>query len=337
VYDVYCTQSAFTARAPHIHFVETIDPAYLESLPQFITQSIYSAEEFLIVYISKSGVTTESATNFEVVFSLLKNIFGVDETKSRTVVITETASPLAQKAIQESLTLLTMPPVVGGRFSIFSAAGLFPLVAAGVPAHELLASAQTAEENLFSEDVTKNPALASAGILLHYLQKKYAVYDLFMFNPALESLGKWYRQLHAESLGKGDALLPEVSVGTTDLHATAQLYIEGPQNRITTLVRLTEPSSVTIPHEETLETVQGLAGKTPEAVHAAIYAGVTTAYAEKGIPFTEVVLQNPASCGSFMHAKMIETLLVAHSVNINPFNQPAVELYKSKARRLLEE
>ena len=141
---------------------------------------------------------------------------------------------------------------------------------------------------------------------------------MFLFNPELESLGKWWRQLVAESLGKdGKGILPIVSIGTNDLHSTLQLYLDGPKNIYTTFVS---------------------AKPLPKIVDA-ILEGVKISYTNHGLPFRHIELGklDAYDLGVFMQTQMNEVIALAKLMGVDAFNQPAVEEYKKEARLLLDQ
>ena len=104
-------------------------------------------------------------------------------------------------ALKKKLTLLPIPKIVGGRFSVLSAAGLFPLSAAGIDMKNLLRGAGEMRTQCMQRNITKNPAIISATILYQHYRKKKIINDNVFLKPELESLGKWYGQLMGEIIG----------------------------------------------------------------------------------------------------------------------------------------
>lgn len=285
-------------RFPKIFFADTPDPEYMSSLRHFLAPFTGRPNEILVVVISKSGNTTETLA----IANAARDVLG---SKKRFVTITDVGRAGATLAI---------PPAVVGRYSVFSAAGLFPLAAAGLDVGALRAGARAAR----AADATHK----AEAVYAQY-KKGIRIHDLFLFHPELESLGKWWRELVGESLGKrGRGILPTVSIGSTDLHSVGQLYLGGPRNRFTTFVttrRKPRDRSVGVRELE------------------AIYRGVIIAYRKRGLPFAEVVLDavNERSLGTFMQTNLLEIIHLGTRMGVNAFDQPAVELYKSETRRLL--
>ena len=195
-----------------------------------------------------------------------------------------------------------------------------------------------------------NLALQSAQVLAAHLQKGYTINDNFFFHPELESVGKWYRQLMGESVGKEHSLTgetvhtgitPTVSLGSTDLHSVGQLYLGGPKDKLTTfvsapnkLVRVEVPQNRIFP-----ELVPMINGKTAEDIMDAILEGVQIAYQKADLPYMQVTLDgiNEASLGAFLQFKMLEMMYLGQLLNVNSFDQPNVEAYKVETKRLLEQ
>lgn len=324
-------------RFPKVIFVDTNCSGVIESI-QGIIQDLQSVEEVVVNVISKSGTTTETVANFEVIHALLKKRFG--EVKHRIVVTTDRDSKLWIAGEREGFTCLSIPKNVGGRYSVLSAAGILSLSLAGIDTRALCEGASSMREICLSDNTEENIALLSAAILYGHYQKGISIHNSFFFRPELESLGKWYRQLVGESLGKdGKGILPIVSIGSTDLHSVAQLYLGGPKNIFTTFVRVeSENTGVMVPTAPILTgLVPGIAGKDFSGIGNAIYGGVLAAYTKHTLPFVEIVFPeiSEKTLGAYVQFKMIETIYLGHLLGVNAFDQPNVEEYKAETRRML--
>ncbi len=331
-------------RYPKIIWADTSDGVLLEKLVHMIKSRTWP-EEYLVIYVSKSGATSETALNG----SLLWNVFGGEMEKNRWVVISDRNSTLTVEAKKEGLRTLEIPEKVGGRFSVFTTAGLLPLRYLTGNLASLLEGARDMADKCL-EDAPGNLALIGASALVHAKEQGFRIHDTFLFQPSLESLGKWYRQLLAESLGKEkdragkavrEGILPTVSIGSTDLHSIGQLYLGGPRMSFTSFISLTEPKDSPMPlREETLweKVVPAIRGKTPQKLMASIRGGVEKAYIGRDLSFIDIQLDSLSlhEIGAFMQWKMIEVMLVGELLNVNAFDQPAVELYKTETRRILD-
>jgi len=331
-------------RTPRLLFADTNDPEYLSQLIRFLKQKVHKPQEIIINVISKSGGTTETITNAEVVLSALSHL----DIKDRVVVTTEKTSPMGHAVEKRGFRFLPHPNV-GGRYSILSTVGLFPLACVGVDIEALRSGAVAARENGLAGGVENSIALRSARTLFAHLLKGYIIHDTFFFHPELESLGKWYRQLTGESLGKEQDLdgktvfagmTPTVSVGSTDLHSMAQLYLGGPRNKITTFVSSAKSDSVRTPAEFVFDgLVSNITDRPIHEIMSAILEGTKVAYTKQKLPYMHIELDaiDEHSIGAFMQMRMIEMMLLARMMNINAFDQPHVEIYKKEVKRILAE
>jgi glucose-6-phosphate isomerase len=344
---IYDALNAVPHEGRELVFIDTVNASLLQSA-KIIISTLATAEELLLVSISKSGGTSETLANTEILIELGFTKWGND-IKERLVVITDEDSEFEGSAIARGVDVLSMPKIVGGRFSVFTAVGLFPLAALGVPIAKLLEGATEVRISCLNADMNFNPAAQSALVAYQAYQHGQIVHDTFVFDAELESLGKWYRQLLGESIGKtvageGDTgkvgIVPTVSIGSTDLHSVGQLYLGGPARTLTTFVySATDDYSFTTPTERLFEALAPTAtGKTTRQILDAILSGTKVAYNNQSLPFMEITLDgiNPHELGAFMQFKMIEMMYLGRLFGVDAFNQPAVELYKVETKRILE-
>lgn len=326
-------------RFPKIIFIDTNSAAAINAV-QVCIRDLQSPEEVAVHVVSKSGSTTETIANFETVYAFLKERFG--EINHRIAVTTDENSKLRTAAKAEGFVCLSTPQNVGGRYSVFSAAGILSLLLAGIDTRALCEGASLVRDAYLSGTAEEDTAVLSAAILHSHYQKGISVHNSFFFGPELESLGKWYRQLLAESIGKNDkGILPIVSIGSNDLHSVLQLYLGGPRNVFTTFVRAESVGEkMEIPPAPVFPTLASeIAGKDFDQVRHAMYRGVRTAYMKRALPFIEIVIPEVSAktLGAYMQFKMMETMYLAHLLGVNAFDQPNVEEYKAETRKILSE
>ena len=188
------------------------------------------------------------------------------------------------------------------------------------------------------EHTKENPAQISSTFLFHHLTMGKNIHDSFFFHPELESLGKWYRQLMGESIGKeGGGITPIVTIGSIDLHSMAQLYLGGPKDKTTEFIYSNKSAEGAIPQEALFPSLNTVSGKSISVVMSAIQEGTSTAYQKQQLPFFEIAFDevNCFELGSYMQYKMMEIMYLAHLLKINAFDQPQVELYKIETKRIL--
>jgi glucose-6-phosphate isomerase len=327
-------------------FADTVDIDYINNIVKLIDSILKKGGNVLINCISKSGTTTETAVNFEVLFNVIRKY--KHDYKNCVVITSDKDSALWKLGLKEGFDTLEIPEKVGGRYSVLSPVGLFPLGLLGINIEELLTSAKAAKDMCIRDDIEKNPAAESASMQFQHFKRGVNVFDLFLFSNDLESVGKWNRQLVAESLGKeynrkGEkvnlGLTPTVSVGSTDLHSIAQLYLGGPFDKFTTFVSVKNDfSSLKVPKTGDYdELVAGIRGKSVKTIMDAILEGTKEAFKERMRPYSEIVLPDKSECsiGQFLQFKMIETIYLGYLLDVNPFGQPSVESYKKETRRIL--
>jgi len=335
---------------PEVIFADTTDPELLFDICRMLKEEIRSLDDVVVNIISKSGFTTETIANFEVVYSTLKERFGDEKAiADRIIVTTDNDSKLWDVAHERGFELLSIPKNVGGRYSVFSSVGLFPLMLAGVDTARLLNGARVMRDKCISKKELENPALVSATITYLHNRKNISINNTFFFNPNLESVGKWYSQLIGESLGKkysingeevNAGITPITSVGSTDLHSTAQLYLGGPKDKFTTFVYApNSDKDISVPRSLILSgLVEGIGGKKVSCIMSAIFDGVKEAYKKNELPFAEVKMSgiDEYTLGQFMQFKMMEVMYMAQFLDVNAFDQPNVEDYKTETREILE-
>lgn len=320
-------------RFPKMIFADTNDPAFIYKLYEFLRTRIKDPEEMLINAVSKSGKTTETIVNLDIIAS------NVPFAKERLVITTEYNSDLWKTARDLDIDCLPIPGKVGGRFSVFSSVGLFPLACLGLDVSELLKGAMEARRECLIKNPMRNPAAVSAIIIFMNYVKGKLINDQFFFHPELESLGKWYRQLMGESIGKdGKGVTPTVSIGSTDLHSMGQLYLGGIKDKFFTFISTKNPKiDISVPQEPLLEILSEVEEKSTSEVMNAILGGVKAAFLKKDLPFMEIILDDisPGSLGQYMQLKMMEMMMLGKLLGVNAFDQPSVESYKQETRKIL--
>lgn len=326
---------------PVIHFLQTIDGDHVGMLLKIIEQECKRGRAVLINVITKSGTTIETVVNFEVVIQLLKTYR--DDYRDLIVVTSDEGSPLHACALQHQFAFLPIEKQVGGRFSVLSAVGLFCLSMAGINVYQLLAGARDALIYCLSTSLEENYAAQSALLLYLHHRQGVVIHDLFLFSVDLEVVGKWYRQLMGESIGKefdihGNrvyaGITPTVSLGTIDLHSVAQLYLGGPRDKYTTFVAVENGSAdIAVQHAE----LSGLENKKLSYIMNAFLQGTQRAYQNNGRPFSTLILpeKNEYYLGQCMQYKMVEMVFLAYLLEVDAFDQPNVDLYKREVKKLL--
>lgn len=329
------------ANAPRIAFADTVDAAHIESILEAAEYELKQGGVLLVVVISKSGTTIETVAIFDLFFSLLKS-YRPHDFASCIVAISNIGSSLWNLALEYGISRLPIPEKVGGRFSFFSPVALFPLGLMGVDLNELRSGARSITHSCTTTEITQNHGALRALILYIQYQQGINIHDHFLFSPDLHGFGLWYRQLMGESIGKAldlsgasvhVGITPTVSIGSTDLHSVAQLYLGGPFDKITTFVTIenTEPDLVI------KTSVSGLEDRSIGMIMEAIIRATLHAYRIAKRPYMHLhcAKKSAFAIGQLIQLHMIEMVYLGYLLRINPFDQPNVEGYKKETRHLL--
>lgn len=298
-----------------------------------------------ISVISKSGGTLETAIAFRQYLRALEQSLGGDQAKlaRRVVPVTGTSGKLFDLAKAIGCPeIFEVPDGVGGRFSILSAVGLLPAALLGLDVLRLLEGAVQMNDRFASAAPGENPVLDYVAVCRQMEVLRGAnVRVLSVWSKSLESLGLWYDQLLAESLGKREqGALPLTVVNTRDLHSRAQQHQEGARDKLFTNVILENWKWDPLPvgqSDRNQDGLNDLADKTlPDVMRAAIQ-GTNEAYRQDGRPTADIRLPkaDESSLGQFFQMMMLATVLEGRLVGTNPYGQPGVEAYKKQMNAAL--
>ena len=295
-----------------------------------------------VVVISKSGGTLETAAAFRTFLSALTKANRSDPKAIAELVVPVTGrvGKLADLAAAlQCQEVFRVPDGVGGRFSILSPVGLLPAAILGLDVVQLLRGAADLTESFRSQSTDDNAVLQYAAV--SYLMESHRdahIRVLQVWSKSLESLGLWYDQLLAESLGKKErGATPLTVVNTRDLHSRAQQHQEGRRDKIYTnlIVDQWRRDAVTIEssdHDE--DGLNQLAGRSFADIMAAAIKGTNKAYNDDGRPTADLHLPcvDEYSLGQFLQMMMLATVVEGRLIDINPYGQPGVEAYKTNMK-----
>lgn len=325
---------------------DTIDDRYTSALIRQFRQTLAQGKRVILCIVTKSGTTPETAINGALFLEVLKEYHPHDYAQY-VVTITDEGSPLYLTAQKEGYATLVIPQQVGGRYSVFTVVGLLPLALMGIDIRALCKGGARGLKAALAKGNINEVAHNTRALYLHY-KGGYVIHNVFVFSPYLVLLAHWYKQLIGESLGKQHTtagelaevgFTPVVSLGTTDLHSVAQLYLAGPRNTFTTFLFFEdEQAELQVPKNLLSALVPGMAHRSVTEVKSAIVQGTIAAYNKQKRPsLVQGVEHTEESLGAFMIQKMVETMLLGRLFDINPFDQPAVELYKEETRSILKD
>ena len=264
---------------------------------------------------------------------MLERKYGTDQARERIYAITDPVKgALRQMAAEEGWETFSIPPSVGGRFSVLSPVGLLPMAVAGIDIMALLGGSMDAKER-YDLRSYENPVWLYAAIrnLMYRHGKQIELFE--SFEPGLRMFGSWWQQLFGESEGKnGKGLFPVTAEFTADLHSLGQMIQQGKRNIFETMLRFDPPEQTcTVGTDiKNLDGLNYLAGKRLDFVDENAFLGTVAAHVDGGVPVITM------DCGPLDEGKVGELFyflelacgISAYILGVNPFNQPGVELYK---------
>jgi glucose-6-phosphate isomerase len=318
-----------------LHFVDNVDPDTIAPL-----LSDLEPRRTLVNVISKSGTTAETMAAFLLFADWLERALGEDAAGHVIVTTDPATGVLRPLARAREYRTFTVPPAVGGRYSVLSAVGLVPLALAGVDVHGLLRGAAWTNDAV-GAPMGDNPVLRAA--LVHYLTMRRGVNVtvLMPYSSRLSALGAWFVQLWAESLGKAvdrrgsvvhTGSTPVAAVGATDQHSQVQLFNEGPFDKLIAFVRIERfERELVIPQPgEGLEALDYLGGRSFAELLDAEQRATAHALADNGrANYTlELGRVDAEHLGALLQFLMWQTALMGELLDIDAFDQPGVELGK---------
>ena len=325
-------------RKPEIIFLgQTFSSDYIYETLEYIKD-----KKFAINVISKSGTTTETAISFRLAKQLLENKIGKEGARKAIFATTDKEKgALRELANKEGYQTFNLPSDIGGRYSVFTAVGLFPIAVANIDIKELLLGAKEAMNDLKNPNINENNAYKYAVIRDHFYRNNKCVEMFVSYEPRLVQLGEWFKQLFGESEGKdGQGLLPDSATFSTDLHSLGQYIQDGNKMLFETILYIKNPiNEVRVPHDnENLDGLNYLENKSLQFVNEQAFLGTLKAHTEEGkVPnvVLEVNKLDAKSLGYLFYFFMKTCAMSAYLLHVNPFNQPGVEIYKKNMFHLL--
>ena len=294
------------------------------------------------IVISKSGTTTEPAIAFRLIRDEIERRYGRKEAARRIVAVTDRSrGALKTLADREGYRTFVIPDDVGGRYSVLTPVGLLPLAAAGIDIRSLLAGAcemerATADGVPFDE----NPAARYAAVRNILYRQGFMIEILASYEPQLQYLAEWWKQLFGESEGKqGRGIFPASVTFTADLHSMGQYIQEGERTLFETVVSVAAPEHrVKIGSDpDNLDGLNFLTGKRLSEINHTAELGVSLAHADGGVPNLRIEIPriDARSLGTLIYFFEKACGISGYLLGVNPFDQPGVEAYKKNMFALL--
>jgi len=313
-----------------LHFFESTDPASIRS-----TLNKLDIKNTHFFVISKSGSTIETISVYKYVLSLLKaKEISLDY---RFTFVTDVGSKLEAHAKSLKAFVLHIPVNVGGRYSVLSAAGLAPLLLAGVDVQRLLDGAKAIKQSFFEDGYIKETLLKKA---TYYAKNSmnYNINTLFAYSESLDYFTDWYVQLWGESLGKKQrhssfnvGLTPVGLIGPKDQHSFLQLIVEGLRDKSVTVLKVEnfddkiKIPSITLKELEDLDLMNGIAFC--DLINMQADSTIEALLDKKDIPVDTITMQHidEENMGKLIFYYELLTSIVGQMMDVNAYDQPGVE------------
>ena len=274
--------------------------------------------------VSKSGNTIETVVN--------SNIY--IRRKDANIFITENNDNyLLKLANKLKAEIVHHNNYIGGRYSVLSEVGMLPAELMGLDANKFRQLNSLIKNKQFI-----NSLVSGISSTLNYIKNKKYNSIILNYDEKSENLFKWYQQLVAESLGKkSKGLLPIVSNMPKDNHSVMQLYLDGFKNNFYTFFYTNELKSESLKSSQILSSQKFLRGKNLSNIMYAQKIATENVFIKKKIPFRsfEIKKRNEKTLGELFCFFILETILIGKLLNVNPYDQPAVELIKKETKKLL--
>ena len=281
-------------------------------------------KKFTNLIVSKSGNTIETIVNSNILIKKKeKNIF-ITENKKNYLYL------LAEKLKAE---IIHHNNFIGGRYSVLSEVGMLPVELMGLKSQKFKQF-----NSLIKNKKFLNALIENVSSILFFIKEKKFNSVIINYDEKADSLFKWYQQLVAESLGKNkNGLLPVVSNMPKDNHSVMQLYLDGFQNNFFTFFYVHENQSEKINNKLILSPQKFLNNKYVSNIKYAQKKASENVFKKKKIPYRsfEIKKRDEKTLGELFTFFILETILIGKCLNLNPFDQPAVELIKKETRKLL--
>lgn len=295
------------------------------------------------IVISKSGTTTEPAIAFRLLKAEIERRYGKQEAAERIVAITDKArGALKTLATNEGYPTFVIPDDVGGRYSVLTPVGLLPLAAAGIDIAELVRGAQAMERATApGVPFAENPSAVYAAVRNRLYAEGRKIEILGSYEPKLQYLNEWWKQLYGESEGKqGRGIFPASVTYTADLHSMGQYIQEGERTLFETILSVAEPRHRLVIEKdaENLDGLNFLAGKRISEVNRMAELGVQLAHVDGGVPNIRIEIPriDAYALGALVYFFEKACGISGYLLGVNPFDQPGVEAYKKNMFALLD-
>ncbi len=308
-------------------------------------ENFLSDKEWAICVISKSGGTLEPSLAFNHFNDLLQKKHG-DDANERVVAVTGNKGILNDLATSKGYKTFEIPDGIGGRFSVMTPVGLFPMIFANIDVLKVIDGANQAKKDLSSSNLSNNSAFKYAAIRYLLNKKSKISHEIFVsYDFDLDMMGEWFKQLFAESEGKdGKGIFPLSVSYSRDLHSLGQIIQEGPKTFFETILWINEEISnedkIYPKHDDNdAYKLNYLVNTSVDEINKKAFDGVTDAHYHEG-RISNLIIElegkTESSLGYLFYWYFLAVTMSGYLLGINPFNQPGVEIYKKNMNENLK-
>lgn len=324
------------ASGPEMIFADNLDG---QSFDLLLDEAQLAHTKFIVV--SKSGGTAETMMQLSCALTALKKA-GLDTAKHVSGIAGSGSNTLRDVAERAEFPLLPHADGIGGRFAVLTNVGLLPALLMGVDPISVRQGASEALSSFMEAPVAEIPSAIGAAMQIAHAGNNRNISVLMPYTDRLERLGSWYRQLWAESLGKdGQGTCPVNALGPVDQHSQVQLYLGGPDDKLYNLItaKNQHPGPKALAEACDIPELSWLQGRSIGELVAAEAIATFTALKENARPVRHIEMQDVTghSVGYILMHFMLETIIAAGLMDIDAFDQPAVEQGKIIAKKLMSE
>ena len=300
-------------------FIDNLDENYLKSIKKNNNLS-----KSLFIIISKSGNTIETISNTYFFKSFLKS--------KNTIILTENKNSfLRNLAKEKKFNFLEHKKFIGGRYSVLSEVGMLPAYLMGFKVENF-------KKNLGKFIYNKKIILSSVNLINKLKIKNAKILVFFNYVPELNNFLYWSQQLFAESLGKNKkGFIPVISNAPKDHHSLLQLYLDGPKDKVFYIFSSSKRGNLKTKSDFFNDNVKYLRKKKYNDIKDSQKNAFLRVLKNKKIPFREINIQkfNEDTIGKLFLQFIMETIFLGKLINVNPFDQPAVEEVKVLTKKFL--
>ena len=315
----------------------TFSSSYIKNVMDYIAD-----KEVCVNVISKSGTTTETALAFRLLKQFMEEKYGKEEASKRIVATTDKArGTLKAIADKEGYETFVIPDDIGGRFSVITPVGLLPIAVAGIDIDAIMNGLAKGYQDFGDADLNKNIAYQYAVARRILENQGKDVEMLVSYEPQMNMVAEWWKQLFGESEGKEEkGNLPTSANFSTDLHSLGQFIQQGKKVLYETLLLVEKPTSdLEFPSDpDNADGMNYLSGKSVDWVNKMACKGTLEAHEVTGnVPNILITIPDMSaeSFGYMCYFFFKACAISVYMLGVNPFDQPGVEVYKKNMFRLL--